>query len=69
MPKRRRPRRPQSQNTAPASAFGRTELLRLTELVEQNRRDSIVQFQRIAQIQAELDEIRRAWERMGRRKR
>jgi hypothetical protein len=32
--------------------------------VEQNRRDLDLQFRRIAQIQAELDTIKRAWLKM-----
>jgi hypothetical protein len=36
----------------------------LTSSEERNRRELEIQFKRIAQIQAELDDIKRAWERM-----
>ena len=34
------------------------------EKLERHARDLDIQFQRIAQIQAELDEIKRAWQRI-----
>jgi hypothetical protein len=36
----------------------------LTTGEERNTRELEIQFKRIAQIQAELDDIKRAWERM-----
>jgi len=36
----------------------------LTSGEERNTRELEIQFKRIAQIQAELDDIKRAWERM-----
>ena len=36
----------------------------LESQVEQNRRELELQFHRISQIQAELDRVKQAWERM-----
>ena len=36
----------------------------LTSIEARNTRELEIQFKRIAQIQAELDDIKRAWERM-----
>jgi hypothetical protein len=42
----------------------RKALAPLTSSEERNTRELEIQFKRIAQIQAELDDIKRAWERM-----
>jgi len=42
----------------------RAALEPLTSSEERNTRELEIQFKRIAQIQAELDDIKRAWERM-----
>jgi hypothetical protein len=39
----------------------RTRLEQVDELSHRNRRDLEIQFQRIAQMQVELDQIRAAW--------
>lgn len=42
----------------------RAVLAPLASIEERNTRELEIQFKRIAQIQAELDDIKRAWERM-----
>ena len=57
--KRLRVRRPRS--TASPVNVRRDEFREMTATVQQHTRDLEIQLQRIAQLQADLDEIKRAW--------
>jgi class 3 adenylate cyclase len=69
---RRGRRSPTTPRLTPATGVTRadfdravTELRQHSAALDRVRQDLDVQFQRIAQIQVSLDDVRRAWEKVG----